>query len=198
MPGAHSGMSRPALAGEVTQSYRGMWRPPSQHPRRLSSAVPSLSGIRDWFCGRQLFHGRGREQDASGSNVVMESNGERQMKLCLLTHHSPPAEWLVPNRSRTSTRRWRPCHSSLLAGPSSHDTSSLCPHPRILSLVGWQFPKALLQNPFTAAACSSCRQLRGTPAKVAKLPTPPSERNRRKTGSALVKNHPASGPHPEM
>ena len=40
--------------------------------------------------------------DSSGGNV---NNGEWQMKLCLLTHRSPPAVPPIPNRSHTSTRR---------------------------------------------------------------------------------------------
>ena len=77
-PGAHSGVSRPVFCrGKPLSPMAGgaCGDHPTQHPRRLSSAVPSLSGIRDWFCGRQLFHRRGRgRMDASGSNV---SDGEQ-------------------------------------------------------------------------------------------------------------------------
>ena len=39
--------------------------------------------------------------DSSGGNV---NNGEWQMKLCLLTHHSLPAVPPIPNRPHISTR----------------------------------------------------------------------------------------------
>ena len=54
------------------------------------TAVPNLSGTRDRFHGRQFFHGWvvGGRGDGSGGN---ESNGEWQMKLRSLAHHSPPA-----------------------------------------------------------------------------------------------------------
>ena len=53
------------------------------------AAVPNLFGTRDWFCGRQFFHGQGGwGGDGAGDNV---SDGERQMKLCLLACCSPPA-----------------------------------------------------------------------------------------------------------
>ena len=53
-----------------------------------AAAVPSLSGIRDWFRGRQFFNGRSGGGDGSGSNG---SDGERQMKLRSLDHPSAPA-----------------------------------------------------------------------------------------------------------
>ena len=77
------------FAGEATQSYGGACGDhPTQHPRRLSSVVLSLSGIKEWFCGRQLFHIQGRGgMDASGSNV---SDGEQwgEADEALLTHPS--------------------------------------------------------------------------------------------------------------
>ena len=48
-------------------------------------AVPNVFGTRDRFHGRQFFHGLGWG-DGSG-------DGERQMKLCLLARHPPPAVW---------------------------------------------------------------------------------------------------------
>ena len=51
------------------------------------AAVPNLFGTRDWFHGRQYFHRLG-VGDGSGGNA---SDGGWQMKLCSLTHHSPPA-----------------------------------------------------------------------------------------------------------
>ena len=48
------------------------------------AAVPNLFGTRDRFRGRQFFHGRWGG-DGSGGNA---SDGERQMKLCLLAR--PP------------------------------------------------------------------------------------------------------------
>ena len=80
MPGAHSGVSRADFCrGKPLSPMGGVacGDHPTQHPRRLSSVVPSLAGIRDWFCG-QLFHRRGRgRMDASGSNVSdREQRGE--------------------------------------------------------------------------------------------------------------------------
>ena len=37
------------------------------------SVVPNIFGTRDWFCGRQFFHGWGQEGDASGGSA---SDGE--------------------------------------------------------------------------------------------------------------------------
>ena len=58
-------------------------------PRWLRALVPNIFGTRDQFHGRRFFHGPGgRGRDGLGGNV---SDGERQMKLRLLAHRSPPA-----------------------------------------------------------------------------------------------------------
>ena len=53
-----------------------------------TSAVPNVFGMRDWFHGRQFFHGCGKGVDGSSDNV---STGDLQMKVHLLTHQSLPA-----------------------------------------------------------------------------------------------------------
>ena len=53
------------------------------------AAVPNIFGTRDWFRGRQFFHGW-RRGDGSGSDA---SDGGQQMKLHSLAHRSPPAVW---------------------------------------------------------------------------------------------------------
>ena len=52
------------------------------------AAVLNLFGTRDWFRGRQFFQGLGGGGNGSSGNA---SDGEQQMKLCLLAHCSPPA-----------------------------------------------------------------------------------------------------------
>ena len=63
------------------------------------TAVPNLFGTRDWFCGRQFFRGVGVGwgDDGSGGNV---SDGEWQMKLCLLT--SCCEAWFLRGRGQVN------------------------------------------------------------------------------------------------
>ena len=53
-------------------------------------AVPNIFGTRNRFCGRQFFHGWGGGM-VQAVMRVMGSDGEQQMKLRSLPHHSPPA-----------------------------------------------------------------------------------------------------------
>ena len=65
----------------------------------FKAAVPNLSGTRDWFRGRQFFHGRGWGGGyGSGGGAsdgarwgAMGHDGEWQMKLGSLARRSPPA-----------------------------------------------------------------------------------------------------------
>lgn len=159
------------LQGEATQSYGGACGDhPTQHPRRLSSVVLSLSGIREWFCGRQLFHRQGRGGvDASGSNV---SDGEQwgEADEASLTHPSLITHLLlsgpVPKRSQTSTRGLgTPVLARSLAGPSSHNMLPRCVHIHASSpwLAGGS--PGLVSGPFQSRCTSSCRQLRRDSAK---------------------------------
>ena len=86
------------------------------------AAVPNLPGTRNWFRGRQSFHGRGWGVWVCGgmAQAVMRatgSHGGRQMKL-----HSPAAHLLldgpVPNRLQTSIGPWPRGWGPLLYGPS--------------------------------------------------------------------------------
>ena len=60
-------------------------------PRWFITATPNLFGTRDWFGGRQFFQGGG---DGSSCNV---SDGERRMRLCLLSCAQLLLCGLVPN-----------------------------------------------------------------------------------------------------
>ena len=53
-----------------------------------SHSLQLFFSTKDWFCGRQFFHGLGCREDDSGGNA---SNGEQQMNVHSLAHHSPSA-----------------------------------------------------------------------------------------------------------
>lgn len=162
------------LQGEATQSYGGACGDhPTQHPRRLSSVVLSLSGIREWFCGRQLFHRQGRGGvDASGSNV---SDGEQwgEADEASLTHPSLITHLLlsgpVPKRSQTSTRG---LGTPVLAPLPT--TCFLAVSTSMHPLLGWLAgPQALFQDPFRAAAPPPAASSGGTQPRAARLPLHP-------------------------
>ena len=67
----------------------------------LRAVVPNVFGTRDWFHGRQFFHGRdGWGETGGGAQVVM------QEKLCSLARPHLLLRGLVPNRPQTGIGLW--------------------------------------------------------------------------------------------